>query len=307
VRDVTSVKTFLRGGFAIALCLAVGACAGTGSETGSEAAPEADPQADLRDALTLHASFDGTHDADFAVGDHRLHTATSYEAMEDAAPGLDHPDISLASGAGRYGDALSFGATNTKAIYYPAEGNVAYQPGGWDGTIAFWLSLDPASDLETFSDPVQVTDTAYDDGAVWVDFTIVMGDTPQQFRLGVFGDKSVWNPDDLSPFANPAFTERLVVAQDTPFSRSNWTHVAITYAGLGSADGHATLYVDGALQGATPETAEPFTLDLPRTTIRLGVSYVGLLDDLALFNRELDTAEIDQLYRMDGGAGSLHR
>ena len=45
----------------------------------------------------------------------------------------------------------------------------------------------------------------------------------------------------------------------------------------------------------------------PQTTIRLGVSYVGLLDDLALFNRELSAAEIDQLYRLDGGAGSLHR
>jgi hypothetical protein len=297
-RTRTFGEALIRSGAVMVGCLAVCACAGPGGVADAEA------QANLRDALTFHASFDGTVDAEFALGDRRLHTAASYEALEDGVPGLNHPDVTLASGAGRYGDALSFVATNKKAIYYLAEQNIAYQPVDWNGTIAFWLSLDPEADLETFSDPVQMTDEAYDDGALWVDFT--MGGT-KQFRFGVFGDKSVWNPENLSPSTNLAFVERLVIATDTPFSRSTWTHVVMTYAGLGGEDGHAALYLDGVLQGGTPTIAEPFTLDAMRATIRLGVSYVGLLDDLAVFNRELDDEEIAVLHQLDGGVGTLHR
>ena len=87
----------------------------------------------LRKALTFHASFDGKHDADFALGDRRLHTATSYKKREDAKPMLDHPDVSLALGAGRYGDALKFAKKNTRAVYYPAEKNVAHRTTEWSG------------------------------------------------------------------------------------------------------------------------------------------------------------------------------
>src|SRR5262245_29820776 len=102
----------------------------------------------LRQALTFHASFDGKHDADFALGDRRLHTATSYKKREDAKPGLNHPDVSLAARAGRYGDALKFAKKNTRAVYYPAEKNVAHRSTDWNGAVSFWLSLDPETDLE---------------------------------------------------------------------------------------------------------------------------------------------------------------
>jgi hypothetical protein len=111
-----------------------------------------------------------------------------------------------------------------------------------------------------------------------------------------------------APWSSPpsSATRAWNVGQDSPFSRSVWTHVAITHSGLGSADGHATLYVDGVLQGSTPPIMEPFTLDPTLATIRLWVSYAGLLDDLALFNRELSDEEIPALYQLDDGAGALH-
>ena len=83
----------------------------------------------LRKALTFHASFDQGTDAAFALGDRHLYTASSYKNFGDSKPGIGNPDVSVASGEGRFGDALRFKKRNTKAIYYKAEKNVAYQPG----------------------------------------------------------------------------------------------------------------------------------------------------------------------------------
>lgn len=264
-------------------------------------------QAAFSKALTFHASFDRTVDADFALGDRRLHTATSYSKREDAKPGLHHPDVNLVPQAGRYGGALKFAKKNTKAIYYPAEKNVGYQSSGWNGTVSFWLSLDPETDLEPgYCDPIQVTDQNYNDAAIWVDFT--KDDRPRHFRLGVFGDLKVWNPQDIPPDKNPAFLGRLVVVKKTPFARGKWTHIAITHAELGSAKGgRARLYLDGALQASTPEIPEPFTWDMKRAAIRLGVNYVGLFDDLAVFDRELSSEEIKTLHQLKDGIRSLRQ
>ena len=258
----------------------------------------------LRKALTFHALFDQAVDADFARGSKQLYTATSYKKREDAKPGLHHPDVSLASGAGRFGGALKFAKKNTKAVYYPAATNVAYQPRDWNGPVSFWLSLDPETDLEPgYCDPLQVTDGDYNDAALWVDFT--KDDKPRHFRLGIFGDLKRWNPKDLPPDQNPDFLGRLVVVKKTPFARGRWTHVVIVHQGLGSAKGAAQLCLDGVLQGKTPVISEPFGWNLERAAIRLGVNYVGLFDDLSVFNRELSAQEVKALHQLKDGIKSL--
>ncbi len=258
----------------------------------------------LRKALTFHASFDRGIDADFALGDRRLYTASSYENRGDSKPGIGNPDVSIASGKGRFGDALQFKRKNTKAIYYQAGTNVAYQSENWNGTVSFWLSLDPDKDLEPgYCDPLQVTDEDYNDAALWVDFT--KDDKPRHFRLGVFGDLKVWNPKGLEPDKNPDFLQRLVVVKGPPFGRGKWTHVAIAFSRLGSG-GEANLYLNGRLQGTTSQVREPFTWDVPRAAIRLGVNYVGLFDDLSVFNRTLSDKEIQTLYQLQNGVRSLH-
>jgi hypothetical protein len=259
----------------------------------------------LRKALTFHASFDQVVDADFALGSKQLYTATSYKKREDAKPGLHHPDAQLVPGAGRFGGALKFAKKNTKAVYYSATKNVAYQPRDWNGTVSFWLSLDPETDLEPgYCDPLQVTDEDYNDAALWVDFT--KDDKPRHFRLGVFGDLKTWNPKDLPPDKNPDFMGRLVVVKKTPFARGRWTHVVITHQGLGGAKGGvAKLYLDGVLQDKTPVISEPFGWDLDRAAIRLGVNYVGLFDDLSVFNRELSEPEVKALHQLKDGVKSL--
>jgi hypothetical protein len=258
-------------------------------------------EAELRKALLFHASFDNETDADVAQGDKRLHTATSYKERGDARPGLHHPDVAIATGKGRVGSALEFRKKNVKAVYYPAAGNVNFRDGQWSGTISFWLSLDPETDLEPgFCDPIQVTAEAYNDSAIWVDFT--RDDKPRHFRLGVFGELKVWNPQNLPADKYPAFNNRLVVLKKTPFARGQWTHVVITHDGLGTkAGGRASLYLNGELQGMTEAIPETFQWDMSRAAIRVGVNYVGLFDELSVFSRPLTVAEIKELYVRKSG------
>ena len=260
---------------------------------------------DLGATLSFHASFDHGPDADFARGDSRIYTAPKYDQLDQASPGIDDPDIAIEGNAGRVGSALKFSRSYKRALFYRSEKNLAYSTENWAGTISFWLNLDPEKDLEPgYCDPIQVTDSAYNDAALWVDFS---KDPPREFRLGVFGDLEVWNPRKISPNDNPDFINRLVAVTSPPFQRGSWTHVVMTYAGLNSeAGGTARLYLDGRLQGATEGIQEPYTWDLPRSTIRLGINYAGLFDELACFDRALSDEEVRILYQLEGGVAALH-
>ncbi|MDX1979138.1 MAG: LamG domain-containing protein [Bryobacteraceae bacterium] len=258
----------------------------------------------LKQALTFHAPFDGGTDAAFGQGDKRIHTAPSYKEQAAAKVGLDHPDIELARGKGRFGDALLFKQKNVKAVFYAADRNVAFSSSGWTGTISFWLSLNPDEDLAPgFCDPIQVTDDAYNDSAIWVDFT--KDDKPRHFRLGVFGDLKSWNPANTPSDKSPDFNNRLVVTKRPPFARGKWTHVAITHAGLGGGNGMAKLYLNGELIGTASGIKETFHWEASRAAIRLGVNYVGLFDELAVFSRELSGAEVKALYGLKKGVSGL--
>jgi concanavalin A-like lectin/glucanase superfamily protein len=250
--------------------------------------------ADWKSEVIFRATFDGSLDARTASGDPKLYHALTYKDVSAAQPGLDGTDVSHAKGQGRRGDALRFNKKNTKAVFYKAQSNVPFDPKNWSGTLSFWLQLDPEQDLEPgFCDPIQVTDKEYNNSAIWVDFT--KDEKPRHFRLGVFGVRTQWNPTDIPPDKNPAFTNRLVVVKRPPFARGKWTHVAITYEGLGGGKGQAKLYLDGKLQGATPSIAEAFEWNVANAALRLGVNYVGLLDDVSVFRRPLTAKEIEAL------------
>jgi len=247
-----------------------------------------------KDALLFHASFEKGVDADFAVVDRKLFTAPNYKELPSAKPGLDHPDVSVVQGAGKTGAALQFRRKNTRAVFYRADKNTAFEPKNWSGTISFWLNLDPETELEPgFCDPIQVTDSAYNDSAIWVDFT--KDEKPRHFRLGVFGDRESWNPAKTDDGKHPVFLNRLVVVRKYPFTKGTWTHVAITHSGLGSGKGAATLYLNGEKQGEASMIAEAFSWDPSRATLRVGVNYVGLFDELKVFSRPLTPAEIRAL------------
>lgn len=250
--------------------------------------------ADLTQDLTFRATFDGSMNGSAGKGDLRLYSASSYKEQDKAQPGIAGTDVEWIASGGKSGGALRFKKKNNKAVFFKAAQNVNFQAKSWTGTISFWLSLDPETDLEPgYCDPIQVTDKAYNDSAIWVDFT--KDDKPRHFRLGVFGAVKSWNPRDIPPDKNPDFLKRLVVVQKTPFAKGKWTHVAITHDKLGSGNGVARLYLNGKLQGSAQNIADAFEWDTAKGAIRLGVAYVGLMDDVAIFRRALTDAEIAQI------------
>ena len=263
------------------------------------------PTATIAEALTFHASFDHGSDADFGQGDRKIYSAPSFKKMAEAGPGIANSDIEITADAGRYGAALQFHKRNKQPLFYKCAENIRYSKDNFSGTFSFWLSLDPAKDLEPgYCDPIQVTDTTYNDASIWVDFT---QENPRLFRMGVFGDVAVWNPENLGPDKDPNFQKRLVNVSEAPFGHGQWTHVAIVFSGLGTdAGGQAHLYMNGALKGTSEAIPEPFGWDVAASAFRIGISYVGLFDELAVFDRALSDEEISVLYGLDEGAASLY-
>jgi hypothetical protein len=246
----------------------------------------------LRSALTLHASFDKGSDADMARGDKRIFHAPNYKQVDAAQAGAGDVDVAVESGSGIAGSgALRFRSKNTRALFYRGAGHVSPA----SGAISFWLRLDPQQDLAPgYCDPIQITDKDYNDSAIWVDFT--KDEVPRHFRLGVFGALKAWNPTNLEPDKNPEFLRRLVVVERPPFTRESWTHVAVTWSGLGSERGTSALYLNGMLVSKSPEIGEPFVWDASKVAIRLGVNYTGWMDEVTVFNRALDRSEVGLMY-----------
>jgi len=264
-------------------------------------------RASLATALTFHASFDHGPDADFALGDKQIYSTTDPEVQNVAThrPGLGNPPLTLATGQGKFGAALAFTQENSHVVLYKGDQNIAYTAEAFRGTVSFWLSLDPAEIPGQYSDPLQLTDKDYSNAAIWVDFT--KNDTPSDLRLGFFGDQNEWDVTDRRG-DSVEFFWRLVKVAEPPFAEGQWTQVAITWDGVNaSAGGRARLYLNGGYRGSTGRIAEHFSWDMANAGIRLGMGhFVGLIDDVALFNRPLTQEEIGVLYRLERGIAELH-
>ncbi len=262
----------------------------------------------LSKALTFHTSFDNGADADFALGDRRIYsvkTATGEQKPISSEPGLGNPPIVVVPGQGKFGAALGFTKENSHVVFYKAEKNVAYSKKGFNGSISLWLRLDPQQIPQTYTDPLQLTDKDYSNSAIWIDFT--KNDTPSDFRVGIFGDQKVWDKKNKKEYSEEFFWRLLKIARP-PFSRDKWTHVVISWENLNTEQaGRGKLYFDGKFQGETGGIREPFVWNLSEATIRLGTGpYIGIIDDIAIFNRSLTNEEVQSLYELEGGVSGLH-
>lgn len=250
----------------------------------------------LKEALTLYASFDKGIDADVSNGDARLYTVMNRREVDSAMVGLYKDSVSHSKNLGKTGGALLFSGKTRGSIYYKSQGNIAYNSTNWNGAISFWLKLNPNKDLQPgYCDPIQITDVSYNDASIWVDFTKTL---PRAFRLGVIEDRDAWNPAPEGPDnENPKFLDLLVRMDNPPFDSDQWTHVLVNYSGLNSPDGKAELYVNGDFVGIRENISNPFTWNLEESNIYLGLSYIGLFDELSIFNRSLSKEEIEVLYK----------
>jgi len=296
IRNPTTVSSAVSLGIGL-LIAGLGASAPAATETA------------LRRALTFHASFNESADAEFGQGDKKLYHAPSMSKRADANPGLpESGETVVGSGQGRFGNALRFTKKKAPVVFFQAERNLDYQPTNWSGSVSFWLSVDPAKELEPgFCDPVQITPRAWNDAAFFVEFEKRKESIP--FRFGAYPDFKVWNPQNRKWEEIPLSEKPLLAVENPPFAAGKWTHILFTWDSFntGRADGTSKLYLDGKFQGNLSPRQQTFTWDPAKASVMLGLSYIGLFDELSIFNRALTEKEVQSLYELKGGVPSLLR
>lgn len=263
--------------------------------------------ASIRSSMTFHASFDGSVDADFAKGDRRLRTAPGSDKRTNAIEGLPKEgNVQLAPELGKYGGAIRFQKSIQPIVFYQGAKNLPSLRPDWECTVSFWLRTDPLKDLrEGFCDPIQITSKQWDDAAVFVEFEKRGERVP--FRLGVYADKNVWNPTGRAFETIPAAERPLASVDRSPFFSGEWTHVLFTLKGFntGKANGESKLYLNGKLAAELSPREQTFTWREDQSAIMIGLSYMGLIDDLAIFDRALTSEEVAYLHALPKGVRGL--
>lgn len=244
----------------------------------------------LKDSLKFSCDFNRNGDALRSVGDGRIYTNESLQRKE-WIPGIQRKDVSIVEVGGVSQGFLRFSDKSPQVLSFKGE---AMHPMGadWSGTVSFWMRLDPDNDLKPgYCDPIQITEKAWNDGAMFVDFD---KDLPRDFRLGVFSDLKFWNPENTPWEKWPIERRPMVTVKRPSFTRQAWTHVAFSISGVNSTDtsnAKATLFIDGKSQGSI-ESPMKFTWDNSKTAIMIGIEYIGDFDELMIFDRALNEADV---------------
>jgi formylglycine-generating enzyme required for sulfatase activity len=255
-------------------------------------------EAALRKAVTLYASFDEAVKADAGGGQLTLDTRFNHETEKGKfvfTRGFNEKLFRVARGRGVSGAALE--ATDVLPrngrIFFPAKGNLAFKKGGWGGSVSVWVNTDPNKLLKTtFCDPVQITQKGATNGGIWFDFNNAR---PRDLRMGVFpavpeGQKPISEADPAAP---------MVRVPGIGFKQGDWHHVTLTWSSFdsGKKDAKAVLYIDAKRIGEVSGRALAMDWEIDKAGIYVAVNYIGLLDELALFDRPLTPAEVTLLHR----------
>jgi len=271
----------------------------TGSSNNDEA---------LLQSLTFYASFDRGLQADFSAGDSVLYIAPSWSRRAEAEPfGSQATHFQISEDEGRFGNALWIDNSYTPVYFYKGKDNLHYSGYDWEGTVSFWLRLSPDEDLpDGYSDPIQLTTRAWNDGALFVDFT---DESPRIFRFAFFADRDVWDPG-LRDWDDVPFEERpMVEVEEAVFTRDEWVHVAFAFSNFntGENNGSVSCYINGEYYGSLDGREQTFTWEPDEIAIWLGYNYRGYFDELAIFNRALNPEEIEHVYSLEYGIHQLFR
>lgn len=248
----------------------------------------------LRDSLTLHSSFDKGLDADFARGPKTCQ--------------IKDPSVTVITpNEGRYGNALRFVKKSMAAPSYEGREIGNYSPESWNTSVSVWLRLDPDKDLEPgYCDPVQFVGGDMKKGFVFLEWS--KDDTPRHFRYAIRPLFEIWNPKNVSWDDIPAKERPMVQIEKAPFGADRWTHVVFTMENGNdkSRPQSGSLFLNGELAGTVKNWDLTFGWDPEKVRLVLGVAYIGLMDDLAVFNKPLTPDEVRAIYKLENGVRELY-
>jgi hypothetical protein len=233
-----------------------------------------DPQRlidELAPSLAFYASFEDGMDAAYARDDRRIYSAPSYDALDQRGPWYWGQEVKLAYDSGISGHALSFTGGLTQAVFYTGGANAPWTAGG---ALSVWLR--PA---EFTGAPLALTGADPLAPAAAIDLS---SDPAQLIIRAIQGEGAAAPPSD------------------------GWLHIVISISKDASVN-QVTLYVNGE-ESAGFDLADPDdSWDAARSTMRLGVNYVGLIDELATFDRPLTPDEVNILHETANLPASLMR
>lgn len=264
---------------------------------------EKEARTKLSRALTLHASFDHGLDADFSRGDKKCYVQQGQKLV----PATLNEDVKLAADAGRFGGALHFPRKGTYRPSFEDGGVLGYNGKSWSASVSVWLRLNPDQDLQPgYCDPVQIIGDDNKKGYIFLEWS--KDETPRYFRYAIRPLFHIWNPKNVQ-WADIPFEQRpMVQVARAPFSREQWTHVVFTLENINDKTKPPVgkLYLNGRLQGAIERWNMTFDWDPARVLLVLGASYVGYMDDLAVFDRPLTDVEVDRIHGLKNGIRALY-
>lgn len=264
----------------------------------------AEAQTSLAEALTLHASFDQGVHADFSRGDARMYSySNAKERSAGGVPGLTGEAVRIERGTGLVGNALRFDRKAEVKPFFKTAGVLNYNDQHWSGSVSVWLRLDPDADLEPgYCDPIMIVGDHNDRGFIFMEWS--KDERPRLFRFAILPRKELWNPKnipwaELTPEKRPA-----VEVARAPFSREKWTHAVFTFHALNDSKQPASgrLYLNGSSQGVIENWDLTLGWTPDQVLLVLGSSFVGLMDELTVFDRALTDAEVRQLHRLRGAS-----
>jgi len=266
-------------------------------------APTVPAQDTLKSALVFHASFDSGLNADFSAGD----PACVVKKGKALAPAAFNEEVKLDSAGGKFGGCLHFPKKGATRPQFSGVKVLGYNDKSWSTTVSLWLRLTPDEDLEPgYCDPIQIVGDDGKKGFIFLEWS--KDETPRFFRYAIRPLQEIWDPTNVGWGEIPFEKRPMVQVAKAPFSRAAWTHAVFTLDKVNeptAARPSGSLYLNGQLQGRIEGWDLRFAWDPAQVALVLGASYVGRLDDMAVFNRALSDAEVQQLFALDGGVSRL--
>jgi hypothetical protein len=257
----------------------------------------------LKSALVFHASFDSGLNADFSTGD----PACVIKKGKALAPAVFNEEVKLEPAGGKFGGCLHFPKKGATRPQFSGVKVLGYNDKSWSTTVSLWLRLTPDEDLEPgYCDPIQIVGDDGKKGFIFLEWS--KDETPRFFRYAIRPLQEIWDPTNVGWGEIPFEKRPMVQVAKAPFSRDAWTHAVFTLDKVNEATAakpSGSLYLNGQLQGRIEGWDLRFAWDPAQVALVLGAAYVGRLDDMAVFNRALTDAEVQQLFALDGGVSRL--
>lgn len=266
-------------------------------------APTVRAQDTLKSALVFHASFDSGLNADYSTGN----PACVLKKGRELAPAAFNEEVKLDAAGGKFGGCLHFPKKGATRPQFSGVNMLGYNDKSWNATVSLWLRLTPDEDLEPgYCDPIQIVGDDGKKGFIFLEWS--KDETPRFFRYAIRPLQEIWDPKNVGWGEIPFDKRPMVQVARAPFSRDTWTHAVFTLDKVNepaAAKPSGSLYLNGKLQGRIEGWNLRFAWDPAQVALVLGAAYVGRIDDLAVFNRALDDAEVERLFKLEGGVKAL--